>query len=37
MICRRKLLLTGLSVVLAIPLIGKAEISTLNTDLKVLR
>ena len=37
MICRRKLILTGLSVVFALPLIGNAENSSLNTDLEVVK
>jgi len=37
MICRHKLILMSVSVVLALPLIGKAEISTLNTDLAVIK
>ncbi len=37
MIYRHKLILIGVSVVLALPLIGKAEISALNTDLEVIK
>ncbi len=37
MIYRHKLILIGVSVVLALPLIGKAENSALNTDLEVIK
>ena len=37
MIYRHNLILIGVSVVLALPLIGKAEISALNTDLEVIK